>query len=306
MTNKPDITEVATGVFGYIQSEGSWCVNNAGIVVSDNEALLIDTAATVARTQKLRESVVYVSGLIPSAVINTHSHGDHTFGNYLFKEAMIIGHQRTRREVDEAGLHLTTVWPEVEWGRIEIQAPSVTYESRMNVHVGSIGLELFHPGPAHSSNDTIIWLPKEEVAFTGDIVMGGVTPFCPLGSITGTLSAIDKIRDLKPKTLIGGHGKITDVESLNTTERYMRCVQKWAAEGKRSGMSPLEVANAVDLGEFGELQEPERLVANLHCAYAEITHSEEFTKDKGVGEVFMSEVIREMIAYKGGPLTSYA
>jgi cyclase len=55
-----------------------------------------------------------------------------------------------------------------------------------------------------------------------------------------------------------------------TVEGYLRFVADLAAEGHKAGRTPMEVARAADLGEFATLREPERLVANLHRAYAEL------------------------------------
>ena len=51
-------------------------------------------------------------------------------------------------------------------------------------------------------------------------------------------------------------------------------MQDLAADGHAAGIPPLEVAQAADLGPFATLTDPERLVANLHRAYAELDGAE--------------------------------
>ena len=61
-------------------------------------SLVVNTAATEARARMLREHVLARGLPAPSIVVNTHSHGDHTFGNYLFPEATIYAHRHARNE----------------------------------------------------------------------------------------------------------------------------------------------------------------------------------------------------------------
>ena len=268
--SEPRLQEIADQVFAYVQPDGGWCLNNAGVIVSGGESALIDTAATEARALALRSAVRRVSPRAPRTVVNTHFHGDHTFGNFVFApEAVVVAHERTRTEMAGAGLHLTGLWPEVEWGELSLALPSLTYEKRMTLHVGEVTAELLHLGPAHTTDDTVVWLPRERVLFTGDLVMSGATPFCPMGSVSGSLEALVELRKFGALTVVTGHGPVAGPELLDRAESYLRWLQTLARDGLAAGLSPLEAARETDLGEFAELLDSERLVPNLHRAYAE-------------------------------------
>lgn len=304
---EPVLDEVADGVFAYIQPDGGWCVNNAGVLASDGAVALVDTAATETRARRLREQVLATTGKAPFAVVNTHSHGDHVFGNFVFDEATVFAHQETRREIDLAGLHLTELWPGVEWGAIELSLPTVTYDEGLTLHVGGLRAELIHIGLAHSTNDTVVWVPERKVLFTGDIVMSGVTPFCPLGSISGSLRAIEQLRELGATTVVTGHGPVGGPEVFDGTEQYLRWVKELAAQGVAAGLTPAEVAREADLGPFAEFLETERLVPNLHRAFAEerfAAHGDSLDMARIIKE--MGVIFGEMIEYNGGPLSCHA
>ncbi|MFJ4524566.1 MBL fold metallo-hydrolase [Streptomyces sp. NPDC088810] len=303
--NEPVLQEVADGVFAYVQPEGGWCVNNAGVIASGGSVALIDTAATRARAERLRRAVLSDGRPAPFALVNTHSHGDHTFGNSLFPEATVIAHVNARDEMDRAGLHLTELWPDVAWGGVEVRLPSVTYRDRLTLHVGGLTAELMHFGLAHTANDTVVWIPERKVLFTGDIVMSGFTPFVPLGSVSGSLKVIEQLRGLGATTVVTGHGPVGGPELLDVTEDYLRWVRQLAVDGIAAGRAPLTVAREADLGRFAALGEPERLVANLHRAYAEqLTPEADLDFDVLLKE--MGVIFGEMVDYHGGPLTCCA
>lgn len=307
VAGEPVLWEVAEGVFAYVQPDGGWCVNNAGLIASGGVGALVDTAATEARSRRLREQVLAGGRSAPAMLVNTHSHGDHTFGNYLFPEATVYAHAEARREMQQAELHLTEMWPGVVWGDIEVALPQVTYRGGMTLHVGDLAVELLHLGPAHTVNDTVVWVPERRVLFTGDIVMSGVTPFCPLGSITGSLKAVEQLRGLEPVTVVTGHGPVAGPEVFDVAEAYLRWVQGLAEQGLRAGLAPKDMAREADLGEFAELLEPSRLIPNLHRAYAEernAAHGEAL--DVGAMIKEMGAVFQEMADYNGGPLSCHA
>ncbi|MEU6862304.1 MBL fold metallo-hydrolase [Streptomyces sp. NPDC046876] len=264
------LTEVADGVHAYVQPPGGWCLNNAGILTGGGSSALVDTAATERRARRLREAALGLAGRPPRAVVNTHFHGDHTYGNFVFPEALTIGHARTRTMVLAAGLHMAGLWPEVCWGDIEISPPDLTFTDRTTLHVGELRAELIHIGPAaHTTDDTVVWLPDQGVLFTGDLVMNGVTPFCVMGSVSGSLAALQRLRALGATTLVPGHGPVGGPGLLDANEAYLRWLQDLAAQGAAAGASPREAARAADLGPYAELLDSERLLPNLHRAYAE-------------------------------------
>ncbi|GAA4915096.1 MBL fold metallo-hydrolase [Streptomyces coeruleoprunus] len=289
---KPFLQEIADGVHAYVQPDGGWCLNNAGLLTSDGEAALVDTAATESRARALREAALRV-GPPPRVIVNTHSHGDHTFGNCVFPEAVVVGHAGTRTEMEQVGLHLTTLWPEVCWGHIEVAPPTLTYETEVMLHVGTVRAEVRNMGTAHTVNDSVVWLPGERVLFTGDLVMSGVTPFFPMGSLSGSLTAIRSLRDLAPRTVVTGHGPVAGPEVLDEAEAYLLWVDDVARAGHADGLTPLELATKTDVTPWRHLLDPERLVPNLHRAYAELDGAAPGSP------IDMTALFHEMVTYRG-------
>jgi cyclase len=297
----PMMTAVASNVFAYVQPDGGWCLSNAAVIRDGGHVALVDTAATEARARLLREHVARVAPSPPAYLINTHFHGDHTFGNYLFvPDAVVIAQERTREYVMLSGLHMTGLWPEVDWGNVTVEPPAALFRDRMTLYVGDTRVELIDVAPAHTASDTVVWLPGERVLITGDVAMSGVTPFCPMGSVAGSLAALDRLRELDPAVVITGHGPVAGPGVLDEVEGYLRWLQDLARRGMAAGLSPLEAAQEADLGEYADWLEAERLVPNLHRAYAD-----ERAVPPASG-VDLAATHEEMVTYRGGRLVCRA
>ncbi|WP_330329617.1 MBL fold metallo-hydrolase [Streptomyces sp. NBC_00536] len=299
---KPYLVQPAPGVFAYIQPDGGWCLNNAGFVTGGGRSLLVDTAATERRALALRDAITSTGSPLPRTVVNTHHHGDHTYGNAVFTpEALVLGHDRCRSEQLDAGRQLELIWPDTDFGTLPVTAPDLTYSERATVHVGDTEVEVIHPGVAHTVGDSVVWLPGQRTVFTGDLVFAEGTPFLAMGSLAGSLRALELLRALDAETVVPGHGPLTDPSAYDATERYLRYVDQLAREGRERGDTPLETARRADLGEFAGWRESERLVANLHRAYAELAGG-------ALGEPLdIMVVLRDMTVMNGGvPIACHA
>ena len=80
-------------------------------------------------------------------LVNTHHHGDHTFGNCLFPGATIVGHERAREEAIAFGPpRELPFWDHGEWGDLTLDPPFLTFTDSVTVHVGDLRAELRHVG----------------------------------------------------------------------------------------------------------------------------------------------------------------
>ncbi|MEW2400541.1 MBL fold metallo-hydrolase [Streptomyces sp. NPDC046862] len=289
------LLEVADGVFAYQQLPGGWCLNNAGLIADGGRSVLVDTAATRSRAQKLRAAVERVAPGGPDAVVNTHFHGDHVFGNVEFTpRATVVAQEQTRADIAESGHGLCQLWPAVDWGDIPLVLPDVTFQDELTIRTGELTVRLLRIGPAHTPGDVVAWVPERRVLFAGDVIWSGVTPFVLMGSVEGSLRALEVLRGLGPEVIVSGHGAVAGTEALDATAAYLERVRDLAHDGLRTGRSPMAAARGAGLGPFAGLQDPERLVANLHRAYAEAEGLEPGAR------IDVATAFREMVAFHGG------
>lgn len=294
------LVPVADGVYAWVQPDGSWWINNAGVVLGDGGPLLVDTCATERRTRRFLAAVGEVAGGAPVRIaVNTHLHGDHTYGNSLLPDsAVIVGHQATRDGLIADFLLADTppIWsPSPDWGAVGIRPPTVVVHDRLTIFAGTRPVELRHPGhPAHTHGDVVAWLPDDGVLFTGDLIFHEVTPLVFMGSVDGALRSLDWLAGFGAARVVPGHGAlVTDFDAvLDAHARYYRFVLETARAGQARGLAPLEAARAAELGDFAAWPDAERLVLNLHRAYAELSG----------GEMDILAAFTDAIAFHGGPL----
>ena len=290
------LTEVAPGVFAYLQPDGSWFINNTGLILGEDQVLSIDTCATEARTRAYLAAIRTVTRQPVTTLINTHHHGDHTNGNHLLGAQVIVAQSGCRELLARAGGPPPPgLFTPVDWGDITPALPTVCFDRRLDLHDGARRIELLHFGtPAHTSNDVVAWLPAERVLFAGDLAFNGGTPFALSGSISGWLDVLAALGDLAPDIVIPGHGAPGGPELLRDTAGYLAFVRDAAGPAHAAGLSPLQAAAAIDLGRYAGLGDAERIVGNLHRAYAELRG-----QPRG-GPLDDPACFADMVAFNGG------
>jgi len=301
---RPRVEEVSEGVHAYIQPDGTWWINNTGFLVGAKGVISVDACSTERRTRAYLAAIADVTNQPIRTLVNTHHHGDHTFGNFLFPGATIVGHEATRSSVMQWGMPFDApVWTPVEWGAIELAPPFLTYQDGVTVWVDDLRCEVTHVGTAaHTTNDSIVWLPERKVLFSGDVLFKGGTPFLVQGSLAGAIKVLEEVvKPLGAETIVPGHGPVCGPEVIDEVLSYLYFVRQTALDGKAAGHTPLEAARAADLGQFADLRDSERLAGNLHRAYAELDGAEPGAP------IDVMAAIGDMVTLNGGqPLTCQA
>jgi cyclase len=294
----PSMVAVADGVHAYLQPDGGWYLNNAVLIAGPDSCVSVDTAATEDRTRAYRAAVARVTDRPVRAIVATHHHGDHTHGNHLFPEALVISHAYCRERVLRADYHaVLALFTGPSWGDIRPAPPGLTFRDELTWWSGDRRIDLRHPGrSAHTAGDVYAWLPDDRVLVSGDLVFDGGTPLLAEGSPSGLARTLEELGELDPLTVVPGHGGLCGPEVIKSTLEYVRWLLELAALARAEGLSPIEAARQADLGRWAGLRESERLVANLHSCYAELTGT----------PVDMMRLGADLVEINGGPIRCHA
>jgi cyclase len=297
-------TEVSDGIYAYVQPDGSWYINNTGFLAGRHGVVSIDTCSTEARTHAYLAAVAAVTSAPVRTLVNTHHHGDHTYGNCLLPAATIVGQERCRDEVLAAGPPRNLgLFDDVEWGDLTVAPPFLTYRDEITLWVDGLRCDVRYVGtPAHTTNDSIIHVPDRGVLFAGDLLFNGGTPFLLMGSVSGAIEVLEQVvKPLNAPVIVAGHGPVCGPELIEDMLGYLRFVQDVARRAKLAGLTPLQAARETDLGGYADLLDAERIVGNLHRAYRELDGAEPGA------DIDIVAALTDMVAYNGGkPLTCHA
>jgi len=302
---RPEVHEVSAGIYAYVQPDGTWWINNTGFLVGPQGVISIDSCSTQRRTQAYLDAIAAVTPAPVRTLVNTHHHGDHTFGNCLFRGAAIVAHERAREEAIAFGPPRDLpFWDGPDWGDLYLDPPFVTFTDELTLHVGDLRAQMRHVGTAaHTTNDSIIWIPERSVLFCGDLIFNGGTPFLLMGSVAGAIEVLETVvAPLGARTIVPGHGPVFgDSGPIDDTLDYLRFVLDVAVGCREAGLSPLQAARDTGLGRFAAWPDAERIVGNLHRACAELDGT-----PRG-GPIDIVAALTDMVAYNGGaPLTCLA
>jgi cyclase len=302
---RPEVQEVSAGVYAYVQPDGTWWINNTGFLTGPQGVISIDACSTERRTRAYQAAIAAVTPAPVRTVLNTHHHGDHTFGNCLFPGAAIVAHERARAEVIAFGPPRDLFfWDGPDWGELSLDPPFVTFTDQIAVHAGDLRADVRYVGTAaHTTNDSIVWIPDRSVLFCGDLIFNGGTPFLLMGSVAGAVDVLEQVlRPLGAQTIVPGHGPVFhDDGPIEATLDYLRFVLDVAAQAVAAGVPPLDAARDTDLGRFAGWADAERIVGNLHRACAELRGA-----PRGA-PVDIVTALGDMVAYNGGaPLSCLA
>ncbi len=106
--------------------------------------------------------------------------------------------------------------------------------------------------------------------FTGDILFIEGTPIMWAGPVLNWLAACDRIIELGARTIVPGHGPVTDESGVRDVQRYLKYVRDEATQRFEAGMDETEAADDIDISDFRDWGDPERIAVNVATIYREL------------------------------------
>ena len=279
--------EVGDGIWAYLQPDGGWGWSNAGLITDDGASLLVDTLFDLRLTAAMLDEMRGVTAAANhiGTVVNTHSNGDHCYGNALVADAEIVASARCAEEMADltpsamaafmrsapslgpAGAFLSRIFAPFYFEGIDLSLPTTTFSGRLDLKLGDRPVTLLEVGPAHTGGDVVVHLPDSGIVFTGDILFHGGHPIVWAGPVSNWIAACDRVLELKPTVVVPGHGPLATTAAVLDLKHYFEFLTAEARPRFEAGMTPLEAARDMDLGPYAGWSEAERLVANVHALY---------------------------------------
>ncbi len=280
--------EVGDGVFVWLQPDGGWGWSNAGLLRGEGGSLLVDTLFDLGLTRAMLDAMAPITATAPIAtLVNTHANGDHCYGNQLVTGAEVIASAASAAEMEQlppstlgamtsldlgevTNRYIAMAFGPFTFDDIEPPHPDRTFSGALSIEVAGRPVELIEVGPAHTAGDVIVHLPDAATVCTGDILFHDGTPIIWDGPVQNWLDACDRILDLDAEVIVPGHGPLADAEAVEDTAAYLRFVRDEAMARHAAGLSATDAAWDIDLGDYAEWGESERVALNVDAVYREI------------------------------------
>lgn len=217
--------EIYPGVYALVSSKPG--VNHTGFVIGDKGVLVIDAHISVEMAKQIQEAIRSMTSKPILFLVNSNHHGDHTFGNCAFpKETLIIQHRLSAElspyHEEEKAFMFSSINnnPNIYVG-MELRLPDLIYDDYLKIDLGGIEVEIHHFGSANTPGDTVTYIPRARIAFTGNMTGGGMV----IALWTDVFTYLDSLsrfaQTLVVDTLIPSHSPQTTGDVLGRTLYYL-------------------------------------------------------------------------------------
>jgi glyoxylase-like metal-dependent hydrolase (beta-lactamase superfamily II) len=209
--------------------------------------------------QKIMDALAKISSKPVRYLVNTHLHGDHTAGNDAMAKlgAVIISHENMRKRMTGAGL---PVW---------------TYGDSMTLHFNGEEIFIFHPEPAHTDGDSIIYFRHANVMHVGDVPASLRYPNIGVnegGTVDGMMAAgrqVLKIANADTKIIPGHLGPVVGFKEIQQQLEMFGVVRDRISNAIRTGRTLEQVVASkptadFDQGRMGGAITPDRFVTLVY------------------------------------------
>ena len=279
--------KIADGVYHAVGTGSLVVMSNATVIEGDSDVLVVDSQVSPGGAWALREELKAITPKPIRWVVNSHYHFDHSHGNQIYgPEVEIIGHEFARqqmlagksqdspaREFYVGGIPNTiknlegrlaaatddkqkaTIQGQLEIQRTFLEGtnavkptpPTMTLSQTMTLHRGSREIRIMFLGRGHTAGDVVVYLPKERIVATGDLLVNG-TSYMGDAFFTDWVATIEAMKRLDIGTVLPGHGAaFTDLAKLDHWQAYVRDFWEQAQKFHKAGTPWEDAAKQVDL-----------------------------------------------------------
>ena len=250
---KTSFTEVGDGLWAFT-AEGD---PNSGVIIGDESVMVIEAQATPRLANKVIEEIRKVTDKPISHLVLTHYHAVRVLGAAAYNAPQIIMSDAARGMVAERGQEDWDSefqrFPRLFEGHESIPGltwPTTTFSDAMTVYLGNRRVDIMHLGRAHTAGDAVIWVPDQEVMFTGDIVEYHSACYCGDGHFADWGDTLDNIAMFDPVSIAPGRGdalvgRDMVAAAIEATRDFVESTYRPAAKVAARGGSLKEAWDAV-------------------------------------------------------------
>jgi len=239
----------------YVFTSDLYAQVTAGVVVTGEGAVVIDTLLYPEETRLIKRFVENRLSMSVSFVINTHFHADHTTGTCFFEGARVVAHAMCRQLLDTRGREslLESQQGAGELRDVQLVLPDMVFDGGMlNLHVGNKTFQFWHT-PGHSPDSIVCLVKEDRVLFAADTLMP--LPYFVGGSYDDFLTSLEGLRNSNFENVVQGHGEVIlrgeIEEKIESDIEYLLSLRK-AVDRALASATPDKVLEKIDIESCGK------------------------------------------------------
>ena len=149
--------------------------------------------------------------------------------------------------------------------------PNVTYSTKKVIDLGGREVQLLFLGRGHTNGDTVVYLPRERIVSTGDLMESQVA-YMGNAQFGEWITTLDALKKMDFNTDLPGHGApFTDKNLITAFQGYLRDLIRQGADLRKQGLSADQAAQKVDLtayrNAFPQIQGPGAEIRGVRRLY---------------------------------------
>jgi len=251
--------KVDKGVYCFFGERSSPNAKNKGNMVNScfldggDYAVVVDTGPSYNYAKEVHAQIQKTLHKPVKYVVNTHFHDDHVGGNLYWHEAnvTIIGHKNIKKAyetIPDRFTRMQNMFDESIFGKKGVYLPDILLEDG---YVLSKDIEIVKLSKkSHTDSDLIVIHKPSKTFVVADLVFNDMISPLRDADIDGWLEAIEKLKTMGAKHIIGGHGNNTKPNAYEFMERYLKSLKSQVKKAIDDGVDMTEIAKKVDMSEF--------------------------------------------------------
>ena len=235
------VQQIAPDLYAYISQNDSSA--NSTFLISDRGIFVVDTGLNAAEGRKLLAEIRRLSSAPVRWMVNTHYHPDHRGGNNVVgPDATIISTAYTR----ERAVH----------DDVRRQyAVNVAVRGELRLYVGGHEVRIYHPGPAHTLGDLVVYFPDQRAIATGDLFLTNSCPAMDDGDMKNWIAALDRILALPIERVVPGHFELATTREVKRFRDYLSDLRDQVSGMYRNGLSLEQIKKRISLPQFKDFRQ---------------------------------------------------
>ena len=244
-------------------------------ILTDAGPVVVDTRTTFRQADETIGHLRELDARPTAAVIDTHGHYDHTFGNRRFRPAPIWAHERCVTMLERSGEAMragaAAEIPAIadDLAEVVIDVPDRTFTERALVDVGGRTIDLRYLGRGHTDNDIVVLVPDADVLCAGDLLENDAVPYFGDGfPMDWPATAAALLELVGPATaVVPGHGSVAGRAFVERQLGEFRAIAELAS---RVDAGDLDLGEAIAAAPYPAAQAREPLERALHQLRGEL------------------------------------